>query len=87
MGKLEVKLVSASWCAPCKALKPVLQGLCEEHSLSYTVYDLDSKEGSEFASQYGVRSVPTMFVLEDGKITNTLVGSKTKQELEKALNV
>lgn len=87
MSKLEVKIVSAAWCAPCKALKPVLQGLCEDNSLSYTEYDLDSKEGGEFASQHGVRGVPTVFVVEDGKIINTLVGSKTKKELEKALQL
>ena len=85
MKNVEVKIVSASWCAPCKTLKPLLKGICEEHNIQYTEYDLDSSEGNTFASQHSVRSVPTVFVLKDGVISDTLVGSKSKQELEVVL--
>lgn len=87
MSDLEVKVVGAAWCEPCKALKPVLKGLCEEHELTLTTYDVDTVEGSQFASQYGVRGVPTTIVFENGQVKTTLVGMKTKQELMKAIGI
>ena len=85
MPKVEVKLVSASWCQPCKQMKPVLEQVCKDSGTDLTLYDVDTVEGSEFASKHGVRGVPTMLVMEGDTVKDVLVGMKSKSEIEKAI--
>ena len=86
MPKLEVKVVSAGWCQPCKNLKPVIKSVCEDHDIELQVSDVDTKEGSSVSAQYGVRGVPTTFIFEGGEVKNTFVGMISRSELEKSLN-
>ena len=73
---------TASWCQPCKALAKTLDEI--ETKLPIEVYDIDEK--SEYASEFGIRSVPTLIMLEGNDEIKRMVGSKTKQELEKWLD-
>jgi thioredoxin 1 len=59
----------APWCGPCRVLKGVLSNM--EGELSVPVYTFNVDSDSTFTSKYGVRSVPTLKVFENGKVINS----------------
>ena len=70
----------ATWCGPCRMLAPVLEEISEESS--YKFYKLDVDESEEKASEYGIMSIPTLLIFEDGKLVDKIVGLKSKDELK-----
>ena len=73
---------TASWCAPCKALAMTLEQV--NANLPIEVIDIDVH--NEIASEYGIRSVPTLIMVEDNTVLKKMVGTKSKQELEAWIN-
>ena len=69
---------TASWCGPCKALKTVLDQI--ETNIPIDVVDID--EQPDLATEFGIRGVPTLVMMEDNVATKRLVGLKTIQEVE-----
>jgi thioredoxin 1 len=59
----------APWCGPCRVLKSVLSNM--EGELNVPVYTFNVDSDPTFTSKYGVRSVPTLKVFENGKVTNS----------------
>jgi thioredoxin 1 len=74
---MEVLRFTASWCQPCKALAQQLEELGLDNEV--TVVDID--EQSELAIKHGVRSVPTLVALDNGKEIKRMVGVKAKDIL------
>ena len=74
---MSVLRFTASWCQPCKALAQQIKEL--ELDGLVTVVDID--EQPELAQQYGVRGVPTLVALENGKEVKRMVGVKAKDIL------
>ena len=74
---MEILRFTASWCQPCKALAQQLEELGLDKEV--TVVDID--EQSELAIRYGVRSVPTLVALDNGKEIKRMVGVKAKDIL------
>ena len=72
------KYFSATWCGPCNAFKPVMNEVAGE---GYMVEFLDVDNNSEMASKYGVRSVPTTIIEENGVEVNRFVGAIPKQQV------
>ena len=70
----------ASWCGPCKMLAPIMEEI-EQENTNIKVCKIDIDEESELASKYQIMSVPTLIAIKDGKIINTLVGVRDKQEI------
>ena len=62
---------SAQWCGPCKTFKPLLERLEKE---GYPIYFQDVDSDPILAERYHVRSVPTIKIVEDGKVMETMVG-------------
>jgi thioredoxin 1 len=73
----------ATWCSPCKVQKPILEKVAKE--LGVEVEYVDIEEQPEMAAKYKVRSVPTMVILKDGEIKNTLVGFHKESMLKEKL--
>jgi thiol-disulfide isomerase/thioredoxin len=72
---------SAAWCAPCKALDAQLKRLFPLLDVQHI--DIDSPEGRKAAILYGVRSVPTLVLLDEtGEEQNRLTGSKSDAKLK-----
>jgi thioredoxin 1 len=69
---------TASWCGPCKSLAKTLEQI--ETNIPIEVIDID--EQPDVATEYGIRGVPTLVMVEDNNATKRLVGSKTIQEIE-----
>ena len=69
---------TATWCGPCKALKPVLEGL-EGEFPAVKFYKLDVDANQDICTRVGIRSVPTVIVYDNGEAIETLVGAKPKK--------
>lgn len=63
----------AEWCAPCRAIKPVLDRVAS--STGVTIVDVDIDESPELVETFGVRGVPTVFAIKDGKTVDMIVGA------------
>lgn len=66
----------ATWCAPCRAVKPTLESV--EAATGVTVVDVDIDESPELAQTFGVRAVPTVFAVKNGQPVKMMVGAKDK---------
>ena len=79
----------ATWCAPCKAIAPVLDQLAEEYDGKVKIGKVNVDENPATPGQYGVRGIPTMILFKDGEVVDQLVGAVPKNQiaslLEKAL--
>ena len=63
----------ATWCGPCKMLSPILEKVASEHE-DLTVLKVDVDEVPDVATQYGIRSIPTLILFEDGKAVDMKLG-------------
>ena len=80
-GKISVVDFWAEWCGPCKALTPVIEELANEYGDKVTVGKLNVDNNQNTALKYGVRSIPTVIILKDGKLVDKQVGLATKATL------
>ena len=74
----------ATWCGPCKMLSPIIDELAKEIN-DYNFYKLDVDENENISREYGVMSIPTLLIFENGELKQKLVGFKTKAELKEIL--
>lgn len=70
----------APWCGPCRMVGPVLEEIAEENP-HIKVCKINVDEEQELASQYQVMSIPSLFVIKDGKVVNQGVGAKPKDQI------
>ena len=71
----------AEWCGPCRQLGPILEASDEEMKGAVTIYKMNVDDSPETASQFGIRSIPTMFLFKDGKQVDTKVGLNTQSTI------
>ncbi|MBO5049466.1 MAG: thioredoxin [Oscillospiraceae bacterium] len=76
----------APWCGPCRMLGPIVESIAEEYP-DVKVCKVNVDEEGELAQQFGVMSIPAVFVLEKGEIINQSVGVKPKQQLLEMLGL
>ena len=71
----------ATWCGPCKMIAPIIEELSEELEGKVVVAKLDVDQAAAVAVKYGVMSIPTMIVFENGKEARRTVGFQPKARL------
>jgi thioredoxin 1 len=71
----------AEWCGPCKMVAPILDEIAAEQVGKVKVTKLNVDENPSLAQRYGVMSIPTMLVFENGEVTKSIVGAKPKAQL------
>lgn len=75
----------AVWCNPCRMLAPVIEELAEEVKDDVKICKLDVDSAGSIASDYGIKSIPTVIIFKNGQITETFVGVRSKEDLLQAL--
>ncbi len=78
--KLTVVDFFATWCMPCRMLRPILERV-EETVQSANFYSLDIDENEEVAKRYRVFSVPTVICFKSGEIVDSMVGLNSYDEV------
>ena len=71
----------ATWCGPCRMLRPILDEIATERS-STKIVSIDVDDANDLASKYGIISIPCLILFEDGKEINRSVGLKSKSDIE-----
>ena len=67
----------ASWCGPCRMLSPIVDEVAEERT-DVKVGKVNVDEQPELAGEFGVMSIPTLLVFEQGKLVRQAVGARPK---------
>jgi thioredoxin 1 len=81
-----VAYFTASWCQPCKQLKPVYaKAGMQDEKYTYFVIDVDEID-SEYISKYNIKSVPTIFQMNKGQVER-LIKSRTTDEIINEVNM
>ena len=74
----------APWCGPCRMIAPFLEEIAAEDE-SVTIAKVNVDEEMALAAQFGIVSIPTLVVMENGKAVNTAVGYRPKDDILKLL--
>ncbi len=72
----------ATWCAPCKAIAPVIDAIAEEYEGKVKVGKVNVDDNPGTPGKYGVRGIPTVILFKDGKVVDQVVGAVPKAQLE-----
>ena len=70
----------APWCGPCRMVLPIVEEIAKERS-DIKVGKINVDEQPELASQFGVMSIPALFVMKNGKVVNQATGARPKQQI------
>ena len=74
----------ADWCGPCKMLSPIIDELASE-TPNYEFYKLNVDDAESISQRYGIMSIPTLLIFENGELKTKSVGLKSKSELQEML--
>lgn len=74
----------ATWCGPCKMLAPILDELATE--IDVPIVKLEVEENPATAVEYGIMSVPSLFLMKDGEVVAKTGGYQPKELLEEFIN-
>ncbi len=72
----------APWCAPCKAIAPVVDTLAGEYEGKIKVGKVNVDENPATPGKYGIRGIPTIILFKEGKVMDQVVGAVPKAQLE-----
>jgi thioredoxin 1 len=73
----------AEWCGPCRLIGPALEEIANEMQGKVKIAKLNVDENPGVASQYGIRSIPTLMLFKDGKLASQKVGAAPKGDLSR----
>ncbi|SDU19619.1 thioredoxin TrxC [Desulfobacula phenolica] len=72
----------APWCGPCKAIGPIMDELAIKYRGRLKIAKLNVDENPMIGSRYSISSIPTMFLVKNGRIIDKLIGALPKEQLE-----
>lgn len=75
----------APWCGPCRMVAPVVDEIAEQYAGKVKVVKLNTDENPNIASQYGIRSIPTLMIFKGGQRVDMVVGAVPKTTLANTL--
>ncbi len=75
----------APWCAPCRTVAPVLDGLAREFAGQVKIVKINVDENPQASARFGIRSIPSLLIFTGGRLVETLVGAQPREVLEQRL--
>jgi thioredoxin 1 len=75
----------APWCAPCRAIAPVVEELAREYEGKLKVVKMNVDENPQTPSRYGVRGIPNLILFQGGQVKEQIIGAVPKTQLVKAI--
>lgn len=75
----------APWCGPCRMVSPIVDAIAEERS-DIKVGKINVDDEEDLAVRFGIMSIPTLLVFEGGKIVNSAIGARSKEDILKMLD-
>ena len=75
----------ATWCGPCRMVAPIIEELANEYEGKVTVGKCDVEEADDIAAEFGIRNIPTIVFMKDGKILDKIVGAASKSKIEEKI--
>lgn len=75
----------APWCGPCRMVAPVVDEIAQQYAGQVKVVKLNTDENPNVASQYGIRSIPTLMIFKGGQRVDMVVGAVPKTTLANTL--
>ena len=76
----------AEWCAPCRALAPVVEKIAEANTGRLKVGKLNVDENPETAQEYGIQGIPTLLLFKEGKLIHQMVGFQSQANIQRGID-
>ena len=76
----------AEWCGPCKVIAPVVEELAADYKGKIKFGKVNVDDNNMVASEYGVRSIPTLLIFKNGTVVNQIVGAVPKEKITAILD-
>lgn len=76
----------AEWCQPCRAIAPALEELAQESKGSVSLAKVNVDDNPQLAARYGIRSIPTILFMKNGKVMDQVIGAVPKSQMKKKLD-
>ena len=76
---------TAPWVNECSLLTPALEELAGEYSGRIKIVHIDTDENDVSTQRYGIKAMPTIIMFQDGKAVSTLVGTRSKNQLDEII--
>lgn len=78
----------AEWCGPCRVLSPIMDEISTEfeNDNTITIGKVNVDENSDSALKYGIRNIPTLLFLKNGKVVDKVVGLQSKSQILEKIN-
>jgi thioredoxin 1 len=76
----------AEWCGPCRAIAPLLDDLARESAGRVTLAKVNVDDNPGLAARYGIRSIPTVLFVKQGKVADQVIGAVPKAKIKEKLD-
>ena len=70
----------ADWCGPCKMIAPILEEISKEQP-ELVIAKINVDELTDIAIEYGIQSIPTILVMQNGEVKNKAIGFRSKEQI------
>ena len=76
----------ASWCMPCRMIAPSIENISEKYAQTAVIGKINIDEQRSLAEQFGVMSIPSVFVIKNGRVVGSAVGVQPQKYYESILD-
>nr|YP_010337859.1 thioredoxin [Timspurckia oligopyrenoides]UNJ17444.1 thioredoxin [Timspurckia oligopyrenoides] len=77
----------APWCGPCRMVSSIIDEIAEEYDSKIKVAKINTDNNPKIATEYGIRSIPTLMIFKDGKVIRIFIGAIPKSTLTNVSNL
>lgn len=76
----------ATWCGPCRMVAPIVEEIAHAYEGRIVVGKVDVDEEQQLAMRFGISSIPTIVLLKNGEVCETMIGYRPKEDFERLID-